>query len=306
MSDFTTVFQDDFSGSRLDTGIWRSQYSGQYGNGMFRWDPGQIEIGGGVLTIATERAGGSWVSGGLSTIPEGQTYGRYEFRARIEEGQGTAGVILLWPSDGQWTDEVDIIETHDPDRDSFAFVNHGSPWTTEYVRTDVDEWHTYALDWTPGNLTLYVDGREVASIDRDVPSQDMAFGIQGHVLGDDESWYGGGPDGSTPDRVEIEVDWVRVSAWTPGEGRDEQEPEADAAEAGRWIAAEADEEAGEWDAAGWSGEAEWNAGETDTAADDAEEDEDPLAAFTTDGEVDWEAVAAQVRANFEETGQWFI
>ena len=58
---------------------------------------------------ATERDGGSWTSGGLSTIPDGQTYGSYEFHARIDVGQGTAAAILLWPSDGQWTDEVDIV-----------------------------------------------------------------------------------------------------------------------------------------------------------------------------------------------------
>jgi hypothetical protein len=35
-----------------------------------------------------------------------------------------------------------------------------------------------------------------------------------------ETWFGGGPDGSTPGRVEIEMDWARVSAYTPGAGTD--------------------------------------------------------------------------------------
>jgi beta-glucanase (GH16 family) len=222
MPDFTTVFQDDFNGSSLDTGVWRAQYSGQYGNGMFRWDPGQLEVGDGKLTIATEREGGSWVSGGLSTIPDGQTYGRYEFRARFEEGQGTVGVALLWPSDNVWDDEVDIIETNRPDRDGFTFSNHGNPQINNEVWVDVDNWHTYTLDWTPGSLTLSVDGRQVSQITTDVPDQQMSLGFQGQVMAPNEWWFGGGPDGSTPNRVEIEIDWVRVSAWTPGSGSDPQ------------------------------------------------------------------------------------
>jgi beta-glucanase (GH16 family) len=218
MSDFTQVFHDDFNGTSLNRDNWNALYSGHYGNGMFRWDPGQLEVGDGKLTIATEKHGGAWVSGGLSTIPEGQTYGSYEFHARVDAGQGTAAAILLWPSDNRWTDEVDIIETHKPQREQFAFSNHGNPNETQYIDVDVSDWHTYRLDWTPGSLKLYVDGRERASMTNDVPDQQMSFGMQGHVLAADEWWFGGAPDGSTPGRVEIEVDWVKVSEWTPGEG----------------------------------------------------------------------------------------
>lgn len=288
MSDFTQVFRDDFSGSNLDYGIWRAQYAGDYHNGMFRWDPDQLEVGGGVLTIATEREGGSWVSGGLATIPDGQTYGSYEFRARMDAGQGTAGVILLWPSSNQWTDEVDIVETHQADRRGFAFTNHGHPNVTEYIDVDVSQWHTYRLDWTPGELTLYVDGQQRGRITTDVPDQQMSFGMQGHVLADSEWWYGGGPDGSTPSRVELEVDWVSVSAWTPGQGTQSSPPPATEQPAA--AAPEPEPES----------PAPTQVAEAPAAASD------PWAAFTVNGQVDWAAAAAHVQANYEATGQWFI
>jgi beta-glucanase (GH16 family) len=236
MSDFTQVFHDDFNGNSLNRDHWNALYSGQYGNGMFRWDPAQLEVGDGRLTIATEKQGGEWVSGGLSTIPEGQTYGSYEFHARVDAGQGTAAAILLWPSDNRWTDEVDIIETNKPQREQFAFSNHGNPNETQYIDVDVSDWHTYRLDWTPGSLKLYVDGQERASMTHDVPDQQMSFGMQGHVLAAHEAWFGGAPDGSTPDRVEIEVDWVKVSEWTPGQGTtpDPVSPDAPAADDG-WL-----------------------------------------------------------------------
>ena len=242
MSDFTQVFRDDFGGSSLDYSIWKAQYAGNYGNGMFRWDPSQLEVGDGKLTIATEREGGSWVSGGLSTIPDGQTYGSYEFRARIDPGQGTAGAILLWPSNNQWTDEVDIIETNKPGREQFAFTNHGTPNVSDYIDVNVADWHTYRMDWTPGSLKLFVDGEQKSELTTDVPSQPMSFGAQGMVLGAWETWFGGAPDGSTPDRVEIELDWVRVSAYTPSAGSDPEPQAALAAPSGTasgidWLAA---------------------------------------------------------------------
>ncbi len=128
MSDFTQVFRDDFSGTSLDRDVWNTLYSGGYWNGMFRWDPEQVELGGGVLTIATENEGGSWVSGGVSTIPEGQTYGSYEFRARLDAGQGTSAAILLWPTSNEWTDEVDIVEAY---RRSISTLDWMSPATRE-------------------------------------------------------------------------------------------------------------------------------------------------------------------------------
>jgi len=292
MSDFTQVFRDDFNGSRLDTGLWRTQYSGQYGNGMFRWDPSQLEVGDGKLTIATEREGGSWVSGGLSTIPEGQTYGSYEFRARIDAGQGTAGVILLWPSSNQWTDEVDIVETHRPQREAFAFTNHGDPNTTEYINVNVADWHSYRMDWTPGNLVLFVDGQQRAQITADVPSQQMSFSMQGQVLAGYETWFGGAPDGSTPSRVEMEVDWVKVSSWTPGRGDGGSAPPAAAAEPA-WTPSPAP-----------AAEPAWTP--SPAPAPVVAASADPWAPFIVNGQVNWAAAAAQVQANYDATGQWFL
>ncbi len=37
-----------------------------------------------------------------------------------------------------------------------------------------DSWHTYAVDWRPGNLTWYVDGAEIRSItSENVPDKPM-------------------------------------------------------------------------------------------------------------------------------------
>ncbi|NGM24262.1 glycoside hydrolase family 16 protein [Roseomonas stagni] len=302
MADFSTVFFDDFNGGSIDRGNWRTLYSGEYGTGAFSWTPSQVSVHDGILDVAITRQGGGWVAGGLSTIPDGQTYGSYEFRARIEEGQGTAGVILLWPSNNTWSDEVDIVETHRGNRDGFAFTNHGTPWETQYIDTYVADWHTYRLDWTPGELTLYVDGQQVGRMTNDVPDQPMSFGIQGHVLADHEWWYGGGPDGSTPNQVNIEVDWVRVSAYTPGQGDGGGTP-APAPIVAPVVEAVVDTVVDPVVEVVDALLPDFVASPAQPIVADLD---DPWGPFRVNGQVDWNAAAAHVTANWEATGQWFI
>lgn len=229
--DFKEVFFDDFSGG-IDRSIWKSLYSGPYNNGMYRWTEGQVWTGNGELTIRTEKKGGEWVSGGLSTIPDGLTHGRIEFSAMLEKGQGTTGIALLWPSSNEWTDEINIMEANRPDRSQFAFTNHGKPWETKYIDIDVSKWHTYTLDWLPDSLTLYVDGQKVAHMTHDIPDQEMSLAFQGRVNAPNEWWFGGGPNGSTPGKVDMKVDWVRVSEWAPGEGGARTAPETQGVQQG--------------------------------------------------------------------------
>lgn len=334
-SDFQTVFFDDFSGNSIDRSIWRTLYGGDYGNGMFSWDHGQLSVGDGKLTISTENVGDGWLSGGLSTIPDGQTYGRYEFRARFDEGQGTSGVALLWPSNNEWTDEINIIETHRGDRKEFAFTNHGEPNETQYIKHDLTDWHTYTLDWLPDQLVLSIDGEEVARMTHDIPDQPMSFGLQGQVTAAWEDWFGGAPDGTTPDRVDIEVDWVHALSWEPGAGSDDYASNGGATgtatggspgkEAADKVAqddgAEDDQDDGvqddgSWDAAengddSWEDDSWQDASSGDDAGEDASwndaSGDDPFSAFQMDdGGIDWNALAAHVTANYEATGQWFI
>ncbi|WP_237215221.1 glycoside hydrolase family 16 protein [Falsiroseomonas oryziterrae] len=315
MSDFTEILRDDFNGTNLNRDIWNALYQGQYGNGMFRWEHSQLEVADGKLTIATENEGGQWLSGGLSQIPEGQTYGSYEFRARIDPGQGTASVILLWPSSNQWTDEVNIIETNRPDRSQFAFINHGEPNVAQYIDVNAAEWHDYRLDWTPGSLKLYVDGELKGDITTDVPEQPMSFSMQSQVMAPHETWFGGGPDGSTPQRVEMEIDWVKISAWTPGAGTETGTPasapaEPTAAVAELAVTQDADAPApdaplaAEQVASAPEAEAGTDTPEAGTAPVQASS-ADPYAAYlTADGGLDWDAIAARITAHHEATGRW--
>ena len=58
----------------------------------------------------------------------GQTYGRWEFRARTDHGRGFGSAILLWPdSEKQKDGEIDIAEVPAEQRDQAHFVLHSGP-----------------------------------------------------------------------------------------------------------------------------------------------------------------------------------
>jgi hypothetical protein len=55
----------------------------------------------------------------------GQTYGRWEFRARTDHGRGLGSAILLWPDSEKLSDgEIDIAEVPAEQRDKAHFVLH--------------------------------------------------------------------------------------------------------------------------------------------------------------------------------------
>ena len=66
-----------------------------------------------------------------------------------------------WPASG----EIDIMELlgHDPDT-VYGTLHYGKPWKNTGESYDLpvgdfsDEYHTFTLDWEPGEFRWYVDG----------------------------------------------------------------------------------------------------------------------------------------------------
>jgi beta-glucanase (GH16 family) len=108
-----------------------------------------------------------------------QTYGRYEVRAKLPttQAKGLQETFWLWPSQytyGAWpqSGEVDFAEfyseyptldvpylhyVYDP-----ASVNIGSNINTVTAYTcamNYSAFNTYAIEWMPGRMTIYVNGR---------------------------------------------------------------------------------------------------------------------------------------------------
>jgi beta-glucanase (GH16 family) len=203
------VFQDDFDDSTLDPDVWNRYDSvGGFGNGWRR--PEAITEEDGKLRI-TARGD---VSGGMNH-EHSQIYGRWEFRARTDEGRGRGSAILLWPDslDKEADGELDMMEVPSEDRSEAHFVIHYSSENKlagTQVTGDFSRWHTFAMDWLPGRVTWYVDGVEQFETTDPmvIPTSSMHLAIQ-LDMGPFEEWIPA-PDETTPPEVSLEVDWVRV------------------------------------------------------------------------------------------------
>ena len=107
------------------------------------------------------------------------TYGYFEAKARVPEGQGYLPAFWLMATDetnyGQWPKcgEVDIMEVKGQDTSlSYHTIHYGydtSSHKENQVKMQKDEgafyndYHIFAVDWEPGSITWYVDGEKVGS-----------------------------------------------------------------------------------------------------------------------------------------------
>ena len=113
-------------------------------------------------------------------------YGRFEIRAKLPTGQGSWPAIWMLPTDwqyGPWplSGEIDIMEAvnlgtvsdepsalaDEPERRIHGTLHYGELWPDNvhsgqsYKLPDgqspADDFHTYAIEWQPGEIRWYVD-----------------------------------------------------------------------------------------------------------------------------------------------------
>lgn len=208
---------DEFNGGAVDGGSWNVYDSkGAFGNG--RRTPDAVTQGDGVLTI-TGRAADGGTSGGLG-MKKGQLYGRWEFRARTDKGVGFGSAILLWPDSEKWPEdgELDMMEVPSENRGLAHTIIHWGAGNETFggaTPGDFSQWHTFAFEWLPDRLTMYVDGAKTfETIDPVmIPTKPMHATIQ-LDQGPAPGWLDAPPDGG-PD-IRLQVDYLRVSA-LPGQ-----------------------------------------------------------------------------------------
>jgi hypothetical protein len=189
---------DDFTGPLRGWGV----YDGKGHNGNGRRTPQAISTSDGILTITGDAQGNS---GGMAWFP-GQREGRWEVCAMATPAAPTYhAVLLLWPDSGNWPagGEVDFMEISDPSRQSVDGFLHYGPDNNQdsgSLAIDATQWHSWAVEWTRDELTMYVDGHAWWSTrDRDhLPPGAMHLCIQLDNFG-----------GDTRDGGRLMVDWAR-------------------------------------------------------------------------------------------------
>jgi beta-glucanase (GH16 family) len=196
------AFADTFAGAALNPTRWDTCYPWantgagctNFGNPELEWDlPSQVQVANNALhlvasrvpTAGTTRAGApmtySWRSGMVTTNHSFEfTYGYVAVRARVPKGFGFWSAFYLLPQSQQWPPEIDIAEAYGAETTAMSVTLHpiGGDQYPHIVQTpDLSAgFHTYAVDWEPGSITWFFDGRPVDRyIGERSPSEPMYF-----------------------------------------------------------------------------------------------------------------------------------
>jgi beta-glucanase (GH16 family) len=228
---FSWVWGDDFSGA-LSSSKW-NVYNGNSGAssncyflGSNAWTANGILY----LNINTNSnpSGRRFSGAGVDTYYRWeQQYGKWEVRAKFPKGWGVGGYVGLFPKDGSWPPEIDFAEVQGREYwachftqhyDSDNKMDHYNIWNSD-VGSSFDQWHTYALEWTPGTLKYYVDGRLFLTQPQRFTTTTMKLAM-GAGTGDNNSWTGS-PDQATyngwpwPLGNYMAVDYVNIYKYNP-------------------------------------------------------------------------------------------
>ena len=191
------VWSDEFEGSGIDRSSWTFDLgAGGWGNGEFecytdRPENARVEDGCLVIEARREKYKGSYYTSarlktqGLRSFE----YGRVEARIKLPGGMGIWPAFWLlgddiasigWPACG----EIDVMEHIGKDPPGVYGTMHGPGYSgalgvSKRLDAGVDasaDFHVYAVEWGPGSIRWYFDGREYfATSPSDVQGKAWAF-----------------------------------------------------------------------------------------------------------------------------------
>lgn len=229
---YKLTFQDEFNGNELNKNLWNiARTRGAIVPDSLVQEFYPYEVKDSILKLRIEERRNKDITFNDSYLGEAienytapvvasfnkfeQEYGWFEIRCKMPKTFGIWEGFWLYPVKGNpGAAEIDIFESLSKYNDRIFFNIHYH-WVTpkkNYKKSYIwipglaDNFHTYALDWEPGLIALYVDGIKVYEyIGQDVPVDPLYIIVSCRTGG----W--GGPcvdESALPDNFEI--DYVRV------------------------------------------------------------------------------------------------
>ena len=182
------VWSDEFDGKDIDPKKWDFDLGNRLPGGQPGWGNGELQsytsrpenarVAGGMLRIRAAREayeGTQFTSARLKTRGRfAKKYGRFEVRAKLPVGKGVWPAIWMLPEEnkyGGWaaSGEIDIMEARGQEPGKvLGTLHYGSGWpanthtSKDYTLPDngtIADFHVYALEWDPGEIRWYVDGK---------------------------------------------------------------------------------------------------------------------------------------------------
>lgn len=181
---YTLVFEDEFDQQGLDATKWRLRFEAgtERGAGVIARSAVQ-QPGDGYLHLVTDYLDGQLLTGMIRSTQEFK-YGYFEARIKFQELQGHHGAFWLQsPLYGQYHDdparsgaEIDVIEFFGGgrtetdaqqsiywnayDSEDLQHRSHDVFYREQHATELSQEFHTFALLWTPEEYVFYIDGVE--------------------------------------------------------------------------------------------------------------------------------------------------
>lgn len=175
-------WEDQFEGETLNRDDWNVELHdpGWVNNELQSYvdSPENIYIEDGSLVLkpvekVNEDGTVSYTSGRVNTQNKHDfKYGLFEARVKVPEGQGFLPAFWMMPTNenlyGQWPrcGEIDIMEVLGNDTDtSYGTIHYGNPHSesqgsyTLEEGTFSEEYHVFDVEWEPGKISWYVDGK---------------------------------------------------------------------------------------------------------------------------------------------------
>jgi beta-glucanase (GH16 family) len=243
------TWQDEFTGAAIDTSKWKFDL----GNGPpAGWGNNELEyytsrtqnafVQSDVLHIKAIKesySGYNYTSARMKTKDLfSQTYGRYEFSAKLPLGQGLWPAVWMMPQDsayGGWaaSGEIDILEAKGQNSSVVqGTIFYGGAWPNQKSSTktytlpgggSIADFHEYVLEWEPTEIRWYVDGYlyetqnswYTTGYPYPAPFDKPFYVIMNLAVGGN---YVGSPNSSTPFPSEMQVDYIRVYTAVPEPG----------------------------------------------------------------------------------------
>jgi serine/threonine protein kinase len=202
------VFTDNFNGSKINTSTWYVYAGSTATPPTPRRTTGSVVVHDGLLELVghIEKPYGS-VSGGVETKLL-QSYGRFEVRFRTQAGEGYAPDIGLFPADA-YPDQrqIGIVMVGQDRSDASQLVQLNGRHAANSITANFTAWHVVALDWRPGSLTFWLDGKKLWSVTAKnlIPSTPFHLAIQ-----NDEGCDGACKPSTSAKPVIMYIGWVKI------------------------------------------------------------------------------------------------
>lgn len=215
------TFEDEFNGSKLDTRKWLDRYwhgRTHSNNEQQYYAPDGYEVKDGVLRFKAEKrtmGGMPYTSGMISSFDLfAQQYGWFEIRAKFPKGKGMWPAFWLLPATKKWPPEIDVLEILGHETNKVYFSTHWNNLegkhtskTGHFTGPDFSQdFHTFAVEWTPKECIWYVDGVERHRSSEGIPHEPM-YVIANLAVGGN---WPGNPDATTPFPGIMKIDYIRV------------------------------------------------------------------------------------------------